>query len=105
MARLGRALPIKPHFKRPPFFPPFFLKISGIVTNSGSPQAGALVYLLDETTDLLVGLKTTNGSGYYEFNSSDGLVSTHTYHAAVEYESGPTKYNAKSLPFLSPVQN
>lgn len=103
MARLNRAFPVQRHFKKPPYFPPRFLKISGQVTISGTPQSGVTVYLIDETTATLIGVTTTDGSGNYIFTSANNLVSSHTYHVAVEYDSGATKYNARSLPYVSPV--
>lgn len=102
MARLGRAQHFKPKFRKPPYFPPYFLRITGVITLGGSVQSGVTVYIIDETTGLLFGTTTTNASGVYLFTS--GLISDHTYHVAAEYTSGGTKYNAKSLPYLVPIQ-
>lgn len=75
--------------------------ISGVVTLGGSPVTGAIVTLIDSDADLVVGTDTTDANGYYEFSGLD--VAT-IYHATVEYDDGSDLWNAKSLPFLTPVR-
>lgn len=85
--------------------PPVAYGISGTVTLSGTGQDGVIVYLIDETTDTLVGFTTTANGGKYNFSSGYSLDRTHTYHVAVEYDAGGgTYYNAKSYPFITPYE-
>lgn len=103
MARFLRSYG-KVKYGKPPYFGPFPIQISGQVTLGGVPQMGAIVYLIDETTDTLVGMKTTDASGNYAFTSADNIYPTHTYHVAVEYDDGAgNKYNSESLPYITPV--
>ena len=79
------------------------LSIKGKVTLNSSNVENAKVRLIresiDSTDNSYIGETTTNSSGEYEFT---GLSETENYfyHVVVEYESGGTKYYAKSKPFL-----
>lgn len=72
--------------------------VSGTVTNSGVGVSGAKLRLIEQATDIEVGTTTTDGSGNYIFYADP----TKVYHVCVEYESGGTKYNAKSLWNITP---
>lgn len=69
--------------------------ISGQVTLSGTGVSGAVVRLIKQSTDAEVAKTTTDGSGNYSFSGM--LYGGDLYHVCVEYTSGGTKYNAKSL--------
>lgn len=71
--------------------------ISGNVTLGGSPQSGVNVNLINETDDTLERKTTTDTNGDYRFAYQDSK----TYHITFAYDSGTTKYNAESKPFLS----
>jgi len=75
--------------------------ISGIVTNASVPVEGAKVTLINSDTDAVVAVATTDANGYYEFS---GLNVAVQYHAVCEFDDNPDYYNAKSLPFLTPVR-
>ncbi|AFH22466.1 hypothetical protein OSG_eHP27_00070 [environmental Halophage eHP-27] len=72
--------------------------LSGTVTLSGSPVQGATVWVIDTTTDTVVATDTSDVNGDWSVSVAGG---NERYHALVQYESGGTKYNAESLPFLS----
>ena len=73
--------------------------ISGLATLSGAPVENAKVTLIDSDTDLVVDTQLTDADGYYIF---DGLDVAKTYHCIAEYDDGVDKWNAKSLPYLTP---
>jgi len=73
--------------------------VSGTVTNSGTPVSGAIVRLVRQEDNMEVGTTTTDGSGNYSFYAD----ATKLYHVFVEYTSGGTKYNTKSLWNIIPV--
>lgn len=96
----------KTYFVRRGVRPPRVYIISGTVTISGSPQANAVIYLIDENTDTLLSYTTTNAAGFYLFGPGIALDITHTYHVAAEYDDGGgNKYNAKSYPFITPYES
>lgn len=55
--------------------------VSGTVTLDAVAVEGALVYLIDQSTDAVVATETTDASGEYEFTS----VAAGTYHVVCEY--------------------
>ena len=75
--------------------------ISGQITLSGTGIDGAVVFLIDDTNDVLYSTATTDFSGNYSFDVSD----SYTYHVAVQYDDGSTKYNAKSYPYITPPKS
>ncbi len=92
-------------FFRQSILPPTVYKISGQVTNSGSPQQNAIITLIDSDDDIILGTQLTDAGGNYSFDSGYPITPRHFYHVTAEYESGGIKYNAKSLPFLTPAEN
>lgn len=95
----------KTYFVKGTIYPPRVYYISGNVTLGGVAQAGATVYLIDETSDTLIGTVTTDSNGNYIFGAGYPIVISHTYHVAVEYQTGGIKYNALSQPFIVPVES
>jgi hypothetical protein len=75
--------------------------IGGNVTLGGSATQGATLRLHEQTNNLYIGDTTTDVNGDYEF---DNLIDGNEYHVSVEYESGGTKYNDESKPFVTPYQ-
>ena len=75
--------------------------ISGTVKKDSVTVSGAKVYLIDETTNELIGTVITDEVGNYRF---DMLTIEHTYHVAVSWtDELDNKYNAKSKPFIVPT--
>lgn len=74
--------------------------ISGTVTNNGITIQGATVYLIDEDTEKIRGITTTDSSGNYTFTN---LVNV-TYHVILDYDDGINHYNAKSKPNITPAE-
>ncbi|HEX7051296.1 MAG TPA: carboxypeptidase-like regulatory domain-containing protein, partial [Longimicrobiales bacterium] len=66
--------------------------ISGTVTSSGEAVEGALIYLIDQSSDSVIDTETTGADGTYSFTG----LSAGTYHAAVEYEG----FAAPSVSFI-----
>ena len=85
--------------------PPMVYKVSGQVTLSGSPQQNAIVSLIDSVNKQFVGQKITDASGNYSFDSTYPINGSQYYHVIVEYDSGTQKYNASSLPYITPAEN
>lgn len=80
------------------FTPVYWDTISGTVTLGGTGVSGAIVRLIDQTTDTEVSKTTTDGSGNYSFTNTPYLYPSRAYHICVEYTDGSSnKYNAKSL--------
>jgi hypothetical protein len=75
--------------------------ISGVVSLSGTPVAGAIVRCIRQSDNVAIAQQTTDSTGEYLF---EGLDITELYHLAVEYESGDIKYNALSLWDVSPFE-
>lgn len=72
----------------------------------GVAQQNAIVTLLDSDTDEVVGgTVLADASGNYSFDSGRAIVGHHKYHVTAEYDSGSQKYNSKSMPFITPVEN
>lgn len=106
MARLGRSFPIRPHMNFQGKLGIYFniLKVSGTVTLSGSGVSGAIVRLIQQSTDTEVAKTTTNASGVYSFPTTTALIVGELYHVTVEYtDGGAVKYNAKSNWNVVPV--
>jgi len=75
--------------------------ISGQVTLSAVPVAGAKVVIIEADDELmtnavLVETKTSDGSGNWSSSISVGKVGV----AFTQYKSGPTYYTSLSQPFL-----
>lgn len=75
--------------------------ITGNVSLNGSGVSGAIIRCIKQSDDSIVGYETSDGSGNYEFSE---LEEGELYHLCVEYESGPTKYNALSYWDVEPVE-
>ena len=75
--------------------------ISGTVTLNASPVETATVRCIAQTTNTTVAEQTTDASGNYTFSDLD---SAELYHLCVEYETGGTKYSAKSYWDIAPVE-
>jgi hypothetical protein len=75
--------------------------IAGVATLLGSPLENAKITLIDSDTDTVVDTVLTDATGYYIF---ENLNSAKTYHVVAEFDDNPDYYNAKSLPFLTPVR-
>ena len=76
-------------------------QISGTVTLSATPVETATVRCIAQSTNTTVAEQTTDASGNYTFT---GLDSAELYHLCVEYETGGTKYSAKSYWDIAPVE-
>lgn len=77
--------------------------ISGTVTLSGSPVAGAKISVVESddlslTNPVYVGVETTDASGNWASSIKSGKIGA----AFVQYESGGTLYTAPGSPFLQP---
>lgn len=84
---------------------PFVLpsnKIKGYVRIGSTPVSGAIVRLIASDTGVYVMDTTTDVNGLYEFTELTAAVN---YHVIVEYENGGTKYNAKSLWSVTPIED
>lgn len=75
--------------------------ISGIASLAGTPVENAKITLIDSDTDTIVDTALTDADGYYEFLGLDVLK---TYHSVAEYDDTVDLWNAKSLPFLTPIR-
>ena len=71
-------------------------QLEGNVTFNSTAIEGATVYAVDTTNNRLYNKGDTDASGDYSIGVEKG-----TYHVACEYDSGTTKYNAESYPFVS----
>lgn len=74
--------------------------IEGVAYLSGSPTPGVKITLIDSDTDTVVDTAVTDSNGAYSF---EGLDVAKQYHVTAELDDDPNFYNAKSLPFLTPV--
>lgn len=75
-------------------------KISGSVEDTnGNAIGGAVVYIVRESDDTVVGTATTDSAGSYEVT---GLSDTETYHVVAAYDDGSTKYHGESYPLVEP---
>ena len=74
-------------------------QVSGQVTLNSTGVSGAIVRLVRQSDNMEIGTTTTDGSGNYSFYADTASK----YHVFVEYTSGGTKYNAKSLWELTPA--
>jgi len=75
--------------------------ISGVVTKSGTPQAGATVRCIEESTNTTVTEQTTDENGLYTFEALDN---TETYHISVEYEDETQAYYTFSYWGITPYE-
>jgi len=75
-------------------------KISGTVEDeTGSAIDGATVYVIEESTNSVAAVTTSDSVGSFEVT---GLSDTETYHVGAQYDDGSTKYAGESYPFVEP---
>lgn len=65
--------------------------IAGTVTSGGTAVSGAIVHIIDGSTDTHVGTATTAADGTFSHTATGG-----PFHVAVQHDDGTTKYNAES---------
>lgn len=80
---------------------PIVYAIIGRVTLGGTDIEGAVVRCVRQSDNVAITEQTTDSGGLYAFSDLDN---TELYHLAVEYETGGSKYNAKSLWDVSPYE-
>lgn len=74
------------------------VEVSGTVELNGSGVQGAKVLAVNDSKGTLADTQITDSSGDYRFSLNPG----DTYHIAVQYDNGSTKYNDESKPFITP---
>lgn len=84
-----------------PSIPPVEYHISGVVSLNGTPVEGAIVRCIRQSDNVAIADVSTDSSGAYTF---EDLEEDELYHLAIEYENEGTKYNARSLWDVAPVE-
>lgn len=75
--------------------------ISGVVTKSGTPQSGATVRLIDQTTNTTETPQTTDANGAYTFEDLDPAK---TYHVVCEFSDETSNYYTYSYWNITPYE-